>query len=173
MLQTFKRLNGTYPENGEKPPQYTNFFDPVMHDRSKMLKPSTAPVDFEIEVFDESLQELSELYDETIGKQIAANDFVGSVVFAVLDERGAEDDTVIICYDQITYDDETEEEVGQCLHHWRVTFADAHDLVNLIEDCGGDVIEEYTVNAGQRFTDENGVFQFAKAVKAVDAGDRG
>lgn len=138
-----------------------------------MLKPSETAVEFTVDVFDASADELNKLSDGAVDKQMRTDGYLGFVVFAVLDERSTKDDTVVLYYDEVILDEVTDEENDAVLHAYRVKFADAHDMVGLIENCNISVIEEYVLKAGPRFTNEDGVFEFAEAVRAVDAGDRG
>lgn len=148
-----------------------------MHDMSQMLRSSEKPVDFVVDVFEQSSspEELHELYSNTVSKQMKANDLVGALACAVLDERSTEDNTVIICYEELTIDDVTsgDDDFGTAFHAWRVKFTDAYEMVRTIEDCNIGVVEEYVIKASKRFTNDNGIFEFAKAMKAIDAGDRG
>lgn len=173
-VQTYVKLNSSCPEDLPAPQTYTNYFTPAMHDVSKMLPLSEGPVTFVVEVFDEDRpDDLHKLYNDTINKQMPANGLVGALACAVLDERSTQDDTVLIYYYELTYDDGTEEPNGRVYYHWRVRFSDAYDMVRTIENCNLGVVEEYVLKASKRYTNDDGVFEYARARDAVDAGDRG
>jgi hypothetical protein len=81
--------------------------------------------------------------------------------FAVLDERGAQDKTVVIHL----WDEDIDDEALSTWRSWRVRWVDAEETVDGIEG-EMEIFEAIFLNSDQ-FTGEDGIFDFQKAMKTL------
>lgn len=168
--QTLCWLNNKYRKGRHNyKPIFKNFFNPVKHDLTTMLEPSRTDVEFVIDVFDNSVEELREKL-KAVGKQIQKQGSASSIAFAVLDQRSAKDQTVVIWYDHPRGEDENGTATGFEHLHWRVQFVDAHELVGQLESGGMELIDVGIIETTEAHTDKNGIFHLEDALRDAGAG---
>jgi hypothetical protein len=100
--------------------------------------------------------------------------FLSSRMFAVLDQRSAQDKTVLISRLVTTWPDDVDDEDPVALEAskietwkvWRVGFLAAANMVSMCEEKSGVVANEMT---GPEFYDEHGVFQLPGVEVKSDA----
>lgn len=147
--------------------QHANFFNPVTSDPTKMTKLSKTPVDFVVERLDEPIEALQARVEE-VEKHFSSD---GSTyitgAFAVLDERSTQDETVLVYWVWIEFDTEVytdfDKDSKKHLVHWRIPFADAHEVVGMLDEASLALIDPIFIDAPQQYTNDAGVFEFRKA----------
>lgn len=87
--------------------------------------------------------------------------------FAVLDDRSAEDETVVIHYLKIDCND-LAEIIGRKWVHWRVTFADSYEMICLLTT-SPEIIERVFMSS-DKFTGDDGIFRMQDAFREMGYG---
>lgn len=145
-----------------------NPFTPARSDASAILPHSKTPVDYTVEVFsDASDARLRQLCEELV--RASRNEAGGSLFsgeqFAVLDERGCHDRTIVF---HASYLPPEEEDQTPSWHSWRVTWADAYEMDTQCE-MTPDILYTVFLDMHDAYTNENGVFMATEALKAAGA----
>jgi len=160
-------LNETYRQSETRAIGETilyNNLNPAHLDPSAVLKPSKTPVNaYEITAFedasDDRLRELSkEIMQKALSRGIRS---ICGMPFAVLDDRGVKDQTVVFHGQHLNFDDELDE--TRYWRSWRVKWEDAYDMdMNLRMTVE---IVDRVFTQSDRFLDQEGVFHVRTALK--------
>lgn len=115
-------------------------------------------MDYVVEIFEGfSDSELRRLFMEHYKHGFG---FLPQEAFAVLDERGAQDKTVVIHL----WDEDIDDEALSTWRSWRVRFVDAEETVDGLEG-SMEMFEAIFLDSDQ-FTGDDGIFDFQKAKKS-------
>lgn len=130
------------------------------------MLPSETPVALPIDLFpaDNSAGDFQTLFSEKYDLW-RKDHSICQDTFAVLDDRGAADGTVVVHHHTTQMDDDTLEVMGEPWLTWRVRFEMALEIATQLEHGGMELVEEVLEKAAPRFTGPDGVFDLLAAYK--------
>ena len=136
---------------------------PARRDPKQTPGPSKEPLNLVIDLFDDLLE--SQLRDLFLESYSTINGMLPQETFVVLDERGVQEKTVVVhAWDPAIDDDEV-----STWRSWRVQFEATEEMVDAIFGGPMDMYGPVFVRSN-RFTGEDGIFDFQRAHDAWVAG---